>query len=164
MNLPLSAFAVALIAVSACANRAPLDATAAVPASRANDPPPTASDDACPMTVPGTVVTASDSADGADMTFKTAIGDVAILRGRVRAMADRMNGRPTLGGADAGAEMVLGPTPVHARAFEVDGGARLHITPVDPTKLHEIRQNSRHVSQTMEQQQDCPTMTTGASR
>src|SRR6516164_5592189 len=69
--------------------------------------------DECPMAVPGTMVQATEMADGMTMTFTTA-GDASELRKRVRSMADRMNVHSSggmgmhgmmMGGADGGSHM-----------------------------------------------------------
>ncbi len=115
-----------------------------------------ATDDTCPMTVPGTSVAVEDTATGAALVFATT-GDVAALRSRVTAWADGHSQRhqamgplPTgdeqaAGGHDhaamaghganhdhaapAGADLAA-MVAVHSRAVatDVDGGARLTFT------------------------------------
>lgn len=127
--------------------------------------------DHCPMLVPGATVQAKDTTNGMAMTFATT-GDVAELRRRVRVMAEHMNAAPgssggmgmhgTMMGADAGMGMMGGGTmgammpAVRAEVEDVDKGARLKMTPVDASKLGEMREHMKQHVQMMNQSHGCP--------
>jgi hypothetical protein len=143
--------------------------------------------DECPMATPGTSVQAAEAADGMTMTFTTR-GDAAELRKRVRAMASRMNAHPSggmgmhdmmMGGADGGHgmmgggmgmsggmmaadgghAMMSGTMPqVRAQAEDVEGGARLRLTPLDPSRLGELKQHMKEHAQMMNDGHGCPMM------
>ncbi|HWU90809.1 MAG TPA: hypothetical protein VN253_26265 [Kofleriaceae bacterium] len=91
------------------------------------------------MAVSGTNVSVQETADGIALSFTTT-GDVAELRQRVRAMAEKheqgMSGEMGSGG---GGMMV----PSTARVEDVDGGARISFTPNDPAQLAELRDHVR---------------------
>ncbi len=116
----------------------------------------------CPMTVAGTRVQATSTANGMDMMFTTS-GDAGDLRRRVRAMAEHMNPSPMggagmpgmMGGAMHGLSM-MGMPPVQAQVDDVDGGARMHVMPIDRSRLDEVRQHMQQGAQMMTQQQACP--------
>jgi hypothetical protein len=130
--------------------------------------------DACPMAVKGTAVQMANTSDGISMTFTTTTGDVTDLRSRVRAMADRMNARSSqgmgmgtgmhgamMGGADAGPGMMMGHgmmmmPAVRAQVEDVEGGARLRVTPVDASKLADMREHMQRHVEMMTQQHTCP--------
>jgi hypothetical protein len=117
----------------------------------------------CPMAVSGTTVAAADAPNGATMTFTTA-GDVSDLRRRVRTMADHMNAHSgggmhgMMGGAEGGSMMGRMMPAVHAKAEDIDRGARLQMTPDDPAKLGEMRQAMQQHAQRMNEQHGCPMM------
>jgi hypothetical protein len=115
----------------------------------------------CPMAVEGTTVRAEDVEGGAAIVFTTT-GDVAELRRRVAHMADMHNQHHGDGhghmmgmhGMMAGGMMM---PPATARSEEIEGGARLVLTPRDPAELANLRQ---HVHQHAEQMASgrCPMM------
>lgn len=106
----------------------------------------------CPMAVPGTQVVADDTPDGEAITFTTSSDRVAELRSRVHAMAELHNRRMQAGGmgstgsGSASAEqgpMQLPrpemPPPSRATVEDVDGGARVVVTPNDPSDAGQLR-------------------------
>ena len=139
---------------------------------------------ACPMLVQGTTVHTTDTPDGVAMTFTTTSGDVAELRNRVRAMAERMNerssgpmgmhgnmmkgrsdvGSPGMGSGmqhmmtsdDRGSGWMMGMPPSRAQSDDVEGGARLRIAPLEGSKLDEMKERMRNRAQMMNQRHDCP--------
>jgi hypothetical protein len=128
--------------------------------------------DQCPMRLPGTTVQAQDTTDGMAMTFTTT-GDAAELRRRVRVMADHMNAHSSgasggmgmhgmMMGGDGGMGMMGGTMPaMRAQVEDVDHGARLKMTPVDPTKLGEMRDHMKQQAQMMSQSHACSMMADG---
>jgi mono/diheme cytochrome c family protein len=104
------------------------------PQPRTAAPPPAADDPSCPVTVPGTSVTAEDTDVGGALVFVTT-SDAAEVRERVAAMAAMHNEHHS----------------VHSRASaeDIDGGARLVFTttPDGVGKLQtELRAHARHLS------------------
>lgn len=123
----------------------------------------------CPMAVPGTQVAASDVPSGEAITFTTSPDHVQDLRARVHAMADMHDrrhagtgaadlpgatphggaGGGTGGGASGGmmggtgggpgGMRVAMPPPSSATVDDVDGGARIVVTPNDPADLDRLR-------------------------
>jgi hypothetical protein len=139
--------------------------------------------DACPMQIPGTTVQTNDTPEGAAMTFMTT-GDVAGVRARVHAMADRMNTRASgnmgmmMGGAadggatatggesmgggmhgmmmGGGSTMMMMPA-MRAQVDDIDGGARLRAAPVDRSRVDEMRQQMQRRAQMMSERRGCST-------
>jgi hypothetical protein len=113
----------------------------------------------CPMDVPGTKVSVADTPDGVAITFTTT-SDVAELRQRVHHVAEmhehRMQGGMGSGGMGSG-HMMMKMVPSTARAEDVDGGARIALTPNDPAQLADLR---AHVHEHAAQMANghCPTM------
>lgn len=127
---------------------------------------------ACPMAVPGTTLSAADTADGEAVTFTTTPEGVADLRSRVHAMAEMHNRHhqgagpdPSPGGMQQGGMMGGGhmgpsggmhasmmPPPSRAAVEDVAGGARLVVTPDDPAQLERLRtslrERTRHMQDT----------------
>lgn len=131
----------------------------------------------CPMQVEGTVVAAEKVDGGVALTFTTS-SDVPELRRRVARMA-QMHGQHGMGmhalaGADhghahggqrsdasqhqggmmAGGMMMPAAT---ARSEEVQGGARILLTPQDAADLEKLREHARHMTERMSSGQ-CPMM------
>ncbi|HEY6034667.1 MAG TPA: hypothetical protein VIV58_10420 [Kofleriaceae bacterium] len=106
----------------------------------------------CPLEVAGTQVAAADTADGAAMTFTTT-GDVANLRQRVHHMAEMHD--HMMGGGMMTMKMKMVPST--ARAEDIDGGARIVLTPKDPAQLSELRAHV-HEHATMMASGHCPMM------
>jgi len=112
-------------------------------------PPPAAAPDPgmaamCPMTVPGTQVFAADTANGSALTFTTAPDRAAELRIRVHAMGNMHNQRHAGMGGDEkmGGKMMM-PPPSRAWVEDVDGGARISMTPNDPADLLKLQSSVR---------------------
>jgi hypothetical protein len=106
----------------------------------------------CPMTVPGTVVNAADTANGEALTFTTTAPDqVAELRIRVHAMANMHNQHH--GGMGGGERMggMMMPPPSRAWVEDVENGARISMTPNDLTDLQKlqsaVRMHAAHMQQ-----------------
>ena len=137
----------------------------------------------CPLGVPGTAVATSDTPGGVALAFTTPKGDVNELREHVRRMADMHNapGATTMASArgpnqpstpnasDKVADSACGGMgmsggammpPASASVFDVDGGARLILTPKDPSQLVELRQHASICARRM-QQGDCGIMGRG---
>ena len=131
----------------------------------------------CPMTVPGTQVSAADTETGEALAFSTSSPDqVSELRTRVHAMADMHNQRHSgdTGAAGAtgqggmGAEQGTGmggdtsgmhmPPPSTATVEDTDTGARLVVTPKDPTQLAQLQSTVRSHAEMMQQQGSCGMM------
>lgn len=132
----------------------------------------------CPMMVEGTTVVAEETEGGAALVFTTS-GDVDELRRRVERMAE-MHNRRAMHGGTMGSEAAGGSTEAEhhaeaeaegpsgqsrgmmmprgqARAEEIEGGARLVLTPHDPGELPALRE---HVGRMAEQMsaRECPMM------
>ena len=88
----------------------------------------------CPMQAPGTQVVAADTADGVAVAFTTT-GDVGALREHVRHMAAMHEREANRAGASAHMPMV----PSTARVEDIDGGARIVLTPRQPDQLAALR-------------------------
>ena len=104
----------------------------------------------CPMEVPDTKVSAEDTQDGVAVTFTTT-GDVSQLRQRVHHMAEMhehmMQGGMS-GSASMGSDHMMKMVPSTARAEDIEGGARIVLTPKDPAQLAELRAHAHeHASQ-----------------
>jgi hypothetical protein len=135
------------------------------------------------MEVPGTQVATVDTPDGASVTFTTSPDRAAELRSRVRAMAqmhdthdqdregmrggehhramhlgeenpDTMNG-PAGTGSAADQGMPMMPPPSRATVEDVEGGARMVVTPNDPADLDRLRSALRTQTQRMQQTGQC---------
>lgn len=162
-------FVAVTMAVMACGGSKPpsTEPTANQAASRQGPGTPAGM---CPMQVPGTQVSVEDTSDGVAKVFTTT-GDVAELRRRVRHMAERherMSNHHAMGPGRAGPGMGAGPmgghkhmmghvVPSTARVEDIDRGARLNLTPKDPTKLAELRVHVREHAARMASGQ-CPMM------
>jgi hypothetical protein len=109
--------------------------------------------DQCPMLLPGTSVQAKDTKDGMAMTFTTS-GDAAELRRRVRMMAEHMNASTMGGGSTTGTMMPA----MHCQVEDAGRGARLMITPDDPSRATEMRQHMKAHAQMMNQSHSCVMM------
>ncbi len=112
----------------------------------------------CPMHVAGTHISAEDTPDGVAIVFKTS-GDVAQLRDRVHAMAakhDQMAGS----GMAACCAAMMSTVPSTVRAEDVDGGARMVLTPRDPAQLTALRDHV-HERAAMMASGQCPMMQQG---
>ena len=128
----------------------------------------------CPMAVPGTQLAVADTADGEAVTFTTSPDRAAELRGRVHAMADMhnrhhqagmesMHGGMQHGGmmggskgpAGGGDAMPMMPPPSRAAVEDVEGGARLVVTPNAPADLDRLRSTVRMHAEHMRQTGTC---------
>lgn len=95
----------------------------------------------CTTAIGGTRVRTVATPRGVNITFTTSVPE---LRRRVRSFAHRMNVQSG-GGAATGRAMRMGGTtmgmpPVRTRVEDVPGGARIHVTPLDPSRLGALRQ------------------------
>ena len=124
----------------------------------------------CPMAVPGTQVSASDTSTGETVTFSTTSPDqVADLRSRVNAMADMhnrhhasgdmggmhggMHGQGGTTGTGQGGEVghMPMPPPSTTSVEDTDTGARLVVTPKDPAQLAQLQSAVRAHAEMMQQ-------------
>jgi hypothetical protein len=139
---------------------APATATRPVPAASAAAHEAEGMARICPMNVPGTKVSASDTPSGAAVAFTTTPDQVPALRERVRAMAEMHEKHRAAGvaGASAPAGTPGGarggpsghghggmpmPPPAKATVEDVEGGARIVATPLDPVDLEKLRSATR---------------------
>ena len=77
----------------------------------------------CPMSVRGAEIAVADTADGVALTITTKTGDVSELRERVKRM--------------------LAMHDIPAKLETIDNGARVTLTPKDPTTLTALRKQAR---------------------
>jgi len=119
----------------------------------------------CPMGVPGTAVATSNVPGGVALAFTTPKGDIMELRAHVRGMADMHNASGTTmmaslrgpnnasapNASDKVADTACGGMgmsggtmmpPASASVVDIDGGARLILTPKDPAQLVALRQHA----------------------
>lgn len=104
----------------------------------------------CPMDVPGTKVSVADTPDGVALTFTTT-GDVSKLREHVYGMAamhEHMMQEGSGSGGMGSGGMMMKMVPSTARSEDVEGGARIVLTPKDAAQLSELRAHVReHATQ-----------------
>lgn len=97
----------------------------------------------CPMSVKGAEVASVNTRDGITITTITKSGDVADLRRRVDSMAKMHTA------ASNQAMMKEHMIPFAAKYEDVAGGARVTLTPNDPSRLEEFRTKVREHAQRM---------------
>lgn len=128
----------------------------------------------CPVEVPGTQVAASDTPDGAAITFTTSTGDVAELRRRVQAMAEMhnahlssmegggmMHGGMMHGGMEGETgEGAMAMPVARAAATDVPEGATLTFTAADAAQIELLRARVREHAEMMRAGR-CPMTGTG---
>jgi hypothetical protein len=153
-----AAFALLSVGTLSLAANAAAQATTVAPATGHSD----AMMAACPMNVPGTKVTAVDTANGETLLFTTT-DDVAALRSKVRRMAEMHNQHHAMGGAHdgmMGGEMMGGGKgmdgkmmvpPSNATVTDVERGASIALTPVAPADLQKLQTAVRTHAKHMEQ-------------
>ena len=141
-----TAFALLSVGTLSLATAAAAQSTTATPATGNADTMMAA----CPMSIPGTKVSAIDSANGATLVFTTT-DDVAALRTRVHGMAEMHNQHHAAGGmhggmmgggmmgSGKGMEGKVKMPPSNATVTDVDGGARFALTPVSPADLPQLQ-------------------------
>lgn len=125
----------------------------------------------CPMSVPGTKISAADTATGEALTFTTSPDQAPVLREKVHAMADMHNrhhasgdaghggmGGMMGGGGRAGGGMAAGgmggmqmPPPSRAAVEDLPDGARILVTPKDPADLQRLQSSVRMHAEHMQQ-------------
>ncbi len=125
----------------------------------------------CPMSVPGTNVSAADTATGEALTFTTSPDQASALREKVHAMADMHNrhhasgdaGSGGMGGVMGGGGMAGGgmagggmdgmqmPPPSRAAVEDLPDGARLLVTPNDQADLQRLQSTVRMHAEHMQQ-------------
>src|SRR5512140_625918 len=116
----------------------------------------------CPMSVPGTKVSAADTATGEALTFTTTPDQAAALREKVHAMADMHNRHHASGAAEHGSMMGGGmaggsmggmemPPPSRATVEDLPEGARIVVTPNDPADLQRLQSTVRSHAEHMQQ-------------
>lgn len=115
----------------------------------------------CPMSVPGTKLSAADTSTGEAITFTTAPDQAAALREKVHAMADMHNRHHASGDADHGGmggmhgggmmgDMQM-PPPSRAAVEDLPDGARIIVTPNDPADLERLQKTVRMHAEHMQQ-------------
>jgi hypothetical protein len=208
MNRTVYALALALSA-AACAHQrsAPAaQASAEVAPAPAAATPSADAHGMCPMSIPGTKVSAGTTPDAATLTFTTTAPDqVPALREKVAAMAAAHDGHAgameghgamhgsagaaqgaggsadagsvhgdvhgstgaggmhgdmhgAMGGDAAAGEVGSMPPPATVAVEEVDGGARLVLTPRDPADLERLQSTVRAHAYRMQKQGGCGMM------
>ncbi len=135
-----------LVLVAACSSGA------AKPPPQVSSAPPAAPEthQGCPLGVANAKVTVSDTAQGVELVF-TADDRVAELRLRVRDAAEQHGTGAKLGAGHegrhaTGGEHGLQPMslpPMRTDVDDVERGARLRITPIDPADLDKLRSRVR---------------------
>lgn len=144
MTRTLLAGTAALAFLAGCAHAGPTQA--ALSEARVRSAEPMAR---CPMSIPGTRVSAADSRLGEVLTFTTA-GPVDALRSRVEAMAEQHNLRHSPASARLAARggvrswrrpALAGATtpPSYATVLDVAHGASLTVRPDAPDDLAQLR-------------------------
>lgn len=104
-------------------------------------------------------IAATDDEHGVAITFTTT-GDPAELRAHVHKMAtmhDRMSHEMMGSGATGGMHEHMAMAPSHAAVDDVDHGARIVLTPDDPTQLAMLR-DQVHAHVEMMKSGKCPMM------
>jgi hypothetical protein len=132
---------------------------AAQPRPAATDAPPRtgAAPPMCPMDLPGTQLTAADTATGEALTFTTTPDQTAALRERVRALAAMhdQHGATRGSGTTASGRGGMGgmpmPPPSHTTVEDVDNGARMVVTPNDPADLAKLQSTVKMHAEHMQQ-------------
>jgi hypothetical protein len=115
----------------------------------------------CPMSVPGTKLSAADTSTGEAITFTTTPDQATALREKVHAMADMHNRHHASGGADQGGmkgmhgggmmgDMEM-PPPSRAVVEDLPDGARIIVTPNDPADLERLQKTVRMHAEHMQQ-------------
>jgi hypothetical protein len=154
-------------------------AAAGCMAHGAQTPPPAAASQAvgapagmsmqnCPMAVPGTQVSVADTPDGEAITFTTSPDHASDLRDRVHAMADMHNRHHQGDGMEGmhgvmqhghmmggGEHMTMMPPPSRAAVEDVDGGARIVVSPTDPADVDRLRSAVRAHAEHMRESGTC---------
>ncbi len=121
---------VALLSLGACAAHAGAPA-AGHPDSKAECD----CSEGCAMTQPGVQASYEESADGAAIVFSTTGAEVSDIQARVAKMATKHNDpHPHHGQAHVAHS---------ARADNIEKGARLVMTPADPSELEALRKHVR---------------------
>lgn len=119
----------------------------------------------CPMSVPGTQVSATDTPTGEALTFTTTPDKATALREKVHAMADMHNRHHAagdsghggmggmMGGGMAGGGMggMQMPPPSRASVEDLPNGARIMVTPNDPADLQRLQSTVRMHADHMQQ-------------
>jgi hypothetical protein len=154
------------------------------PAATAAPPrtPPAGMRAMCPMDVPGTKLSAADTASGEALTFTTTPDQAATLRERVRsmvAMHDQHHAAGDSGHMEHGQGAMMGtggehgahgagmggmamPPPSRAVVEDVENGARLVVTPNDPADLQKLQSTVKSHAERM-QQEGCSMMGGGGA-
>ena len=96
----------------------------------------------CPMKVPGTGVSVTDTENGIALTLTTKSGDVAELRRRIENMAKMHGTAPN-------APMHGNMTPFSVKYEEIASGARLTLTPDNSGQLDSFRTAVRQHAEQM---------------
>jgi len=169
MSRALLVPAVLVLTGTACmhaGHAAPAAANEPAPATRPSTGAPMQGEMAgmCPLSVPGTQLSATETAAGEALTFTTTPDQAAALREKVHAMADMHNrhhasgeaaqgGMSGTGGAMAGEGMrgMQMPPPSHAAVEDLPNGARILVTPNDPSDLPRLQATIRLHAERMQQ-------------
>jgi hypothetical protein len=96
----------------------------------------------CPMKLPGTDLSVTDSENGIVLTITTKSGDVAELRRRIESMAKMHS-------MSSNNAMHGNSIPFSIQYEEVPGGARLTLTPTDANQLNAFRTTIRKHAEQM---------------
>lgn len=125
----------------------------------------------------GVLIATAETPNGVALQFTTT-GDVAGLRARVHRMAEMRNRMMGSGpgmqgsgmmcgggmhGGMMGGGMTMRMVPSHASVEDIPGGARLVLTPVDPSQLGALRAHANQMAAMMRQGR-CPMFQAPAPR
>jgi hypothetical protein len=156
MTRILFAGAATLALLAGCAHSAPPVAAAPAPKHAG------AMMALCPMSVPGTTVTAADEENGSTITFSTTADQVAELQRRVHDMVKMHNQHHGEGGmkhegmmeggmmgGGKGMSGMMMPSS-HATVLDLETGARIKVMPSDPADLHTLQGAVRMHAQRMQ--------------
>lgn len=131
----------------------------------------------CPMNVPGTRVEATDTADGETLSFTTSEPDkVEQLRQTIQHVGAMHQRGQAMGGKGHAGQCPecpmheqmqagmrgMGHIDANARVENIEGGARLVLTPVNPDDMEKLRREVRQHAEQMAAGQ-CPMMQKGGA-
>lgn len=113
----------------------------------------------CPMNMPNTTVRATETPEGAALTFTTDEAHLDELRSQVRHMAQMRESMSQRGGGRGRG----GPphVAVDTETKDVQGGIQMLLEPVDPEQVDAVRAETRWRAERM-QTGTCPAMDQGA--
>jgi hypothetical protein len=140
--------------VAGCASRQETSRTEASTQAQAQQAQPQ-KQTMCPLAVPGVQVESAEAEGGAAIVYKTSEqGQVDELRKRVRMMAEAHNQRAQQGVPAVGEVPAL--APARASVEDVDGGAKMVLTAIDPADAASVREHVQQRVAVMQKTGGCP--------